>query len=67
MLNPEKISHKHLTELSTSPVRCSYFTSGNPKKVIYFILFMLPQNKTNSNCCSAALAVTTVVGGVAQW
>ena len=26
-LNPEKIWHENLTGLSTSPVRCSYFTS----------------------------------------
>jgi len=25
MLNPEKISHEHLTDLSTSPVRCGNF------------------------------------------
>ena len=26
VLNPEKICHENLTDLSTSPVRCSYFT-----------------------------------------
>jgi len=31
MLNPEKIWHEHFTDLSTSPVRCSHFTLGNPK------------------------------------
>ena len=31
LLNPEKIVHENLTDLSTSPVRCSYFTLGNPK------------------------------------
>jgi len=31
-LNPEKNSDKNLTDLSTSPVRCSHFTSANPKK-----------------------------------
>jgi len=31
-LNPEKIWHENLTGLSTSPVRCSYCTLGNPKK-----------------------------------
>ena len=56
MLNPE-------TDLSTSPVRCSHFTLRNPKKsfstllFIYFRLFSLSQKKTNSNCCTAALAV----------
>ena len=34
-LNPENISHENLTGLSTSSVRCSYFTLGNPKKVIF--------------------------------
>jgi len=34
-LNAEKIWHEHLTDLSTSPVRCSYFSLGNPKKVIF--------------------------------
>jgi len=49
-LNPEKIWHKHLTDLSTSPVRCSHFTLGKSKKVIfstllftYFRLFTLPR------------------------
>jgi len=32
LLNPEKIWHEHLTDLSTSPVRCRHFTLGNPKK-----------------------------------
>ena len=31
MLNPEKIWHENLTDLSASPVRCSHFTLGNPK------------------------------------
>ena len=62
-LNPEKIWHANLTYLSTSPVRCSYSTLGNRKKsfstllFIYFRLFTLSQKKTNSNCCTAALAV----------
>jgi len=49
-LNPEKIWHECLTDLSTSPVGCSHFTSGNPKKsfsallFIYFRLFTLPWN-----------------------
>jgi len=30
-LKPEKIWHEHLTGLSTSPVKCSYCTFGNPK------------------------------------
>jgi len=56
MLNPEKIWHESLTDVSTSPVRCSHFTFGNPKKVIfnsiihtYFWLFLLSQKKTNCN------------------
>jgi len=31
VLNPEKIWHENLTDLSTSPVRCSHFTLRNPK------------------------------------
>jgi len=63
MLNPEEIWHKHLTDLSTSPVRCSHFFLGSPKKsfltvlFLYFRLFTLSQKKTNSNCCTAAFAV----------
>jgi len=64
MLSPEKISHEHLTDLSTSPVRCSHFTLGNPKKSYFstllftqFRLFTLPQKKTNRTGCTAALAV----------
>ena len=63
VLNHEKIWHEHLTDLSISPVRCSHFTLGNPKMsfstllFIYFRSFTLPQKKTSSNCCTAALAV----------
>ena len=57
MLNPEKIWHKNLTGLSTSPLRCSYFTLGNQKKSFifnniihtYLWLFMLFQKKANCN------------------
>ena len=38
MLNPEKIWHKHLTHLSTSPVRFSHFSLGNPKKPFSTVL-----------------------------
>jgi len=31
MINPEKIWHEHLTDLSTSPVICNHFTLENPK------------------------------------
>ena len=63
LLNPEKILHEHLADLSSLPVRCSHFTLRNPKKSffnnIHFRLFTLglSQKKTNSNCCTAALAV----------
>jgi len=30
-LNPEKISHENLTDLSTSPVRCSHLPWKIPK------------------------------------
>jgi len=33
--NHERILHKQLIDLSTSPVRCKHFTFGNPKKVIF--------------------------------
>jgi len=56
MLNLEIIRHENLRGLSTSPVRCSYFTLGSPKKVIfnciihtYFWLLILSQKKTNCN------------------
>jgi len=35
MLNPAKIWHENFTDLYTSPVTCSHFTLGNPKKVIF--------------------------------
>ena len=35
VLNPEKIWHQQLVHLPTSPVYCSHFTLGNPKKVIF--------------------------------
>ena len=38
MLNPEKIRHEHLTDLSISPVRYRHFTFGSPKKVVFHIL-----------------------------
>ena len=41
VLCPEKIWHEHLTPLSTSPVRCSCFTFGNPKSQFSTVLFIL--------------------------
>ena len=35
VLNPEKNWHQQLVHLPTSPVYCSHFTLGNPKKVIF--------------------------------
>ena len=63
MLNPEKIWHGHLIDLSTSLVRCGHFTLGKSKShfstllFIYLRLLILSQKKTNSNCCTAASAV----------
>ena len=64
MLNQEKNWRDYHTSLSSSPVRCSHFTLEIQKKsffniifFIYFRLFSLPRKKTNSNCCTAALAV----------
>ena len=39
-LNLEKISDENLTHLSTSLVRCSHFTLGNPKKSFSAVLFI---------------------------
>ena len=52
MLNREKIWHKHLTDLSTSPVR-----SWEIKQTFFNIIIHILQKKTNSNCCTAAVAV----------
>jgi len=64
MWYPEKIWHKLLTDLSTSPVRCSHLIPWELKKIIFqhyysytSELFMIAQKKTNSNCRTAALAV----------
>ena len=37
-LNPEKVWHELLTDLSTSPVGCSHFTLGNPKQSLFNII-----------------------------
>ena len=38
--NPEKIWHQQLVQLPTSPVYCSHFTLGNPKKSFTTVLFI---------------------------
>ena len=66
MLNLQKIGDEHLTDLSTS-THLSYVATS-PWEIqkksfltlllfIYFRLFTLSHKKTNSNCCTAALAV----------
>jgi len=35
VLNTEKIRHQHLVRLPTSPVYCSHFSLGNPKKSFF--------------------------------
>ena len=40
VLNPEKIWHQCLVRLFTSPVYCSHFTLGNPKKSFLTVLFI---------------------------
>jgi len=40
-LNPEKIWHENLTDLSNSPVSCSHFTLGNPKKFQQYYSYIL--------------------------
>ena len=53
MLNPKKIWHQQLVHLPTSPVYCSHFALGNPKKSFFnsiihsYILFTLSQKKPN--------------------
>ena len=53
VLNPEKIWHQELVHLPTSPVYCSHFTLGNPKKSFFnsiihtYRLFTLSKKKTN--------------------
>jgi len=42
-LNPEKIWHECLTDLSTSVVRCSQCTLGNPKKSFFSIIIHIIQ------------------------
>jgi len=39
-LNPEKIWHENLTDLSTSPFICGYRTLGNPKRSFSTVLFI---------------------------
>jgi len=41
MLNPEKIWHEYLTDLSTSPIRCSHFTLGNSQSFFNIIIHTL--------------------------
>ena len=52
-LNPEKISRKRVTDLSTSPVRYSHFTLGNPTVIF---------NKTHCRCYATLLSL--VVTGI---
>ena len=52
-LNPEKISCKRVTDLSTSPVRYSHFTLGNPTVIF---------NKTHCRCYATLLSL--VVTGI---
>jgi len=53
----ENFTWKHLTDSSTSPVRCSHPKSHfSTLLFIYFKLFTLPPEENNSSCCSAALA-----------
>ena len=40
VLNPEKIGHQQLIHVPTSPVYCSHFTLGNPKKSFSTVLFI---------------------------
>ena len=42
-LNPQKIWHEYLTDLSTLPAKCSYFALENPKKSLFSISIHIPQ------------------------
>jgi len=49
-LNPEKVWHENLADLSTSSVRSTHFTLRNPKKSFATVLFIhTSQKKTNCN------------------
>jgi len=75
MLNPEKIWHEYLTDLSISRVIRSHFTLGNSKKS-FFNIIHIPgtsnylrylRRKQNSNCCTAALAVCLLLFSVSYY
>ena len=51
VLYPEKIWHEHLADLSTSPVGCSHFTSGNPEVVFNSVIHRkLKKGGTRLHC-----------------
>ena len=65
MLNPEKIWHENPTDLSISPVRCSHFTLGNPKKSFSTVLLIRScdlhcQKKTVTNLPTPPQNITTI-------
>jgi len=68
MLNPEKISLEHLTQLSTLPVTCSLFTLGNPKKsffnmiihILQIIYVISEENRLHLLHCSLSCLLTVV-------
>jgi len=55
-MNNLKTCPPHLSDVATLPweIQTTHFST---LWFIYFRLFTLPQKKTNSNCCTAALAV----------
>jgi len=55
-MNILQICPLHLSDVATLPweIQKSYFSTW---LFIFFRLFMLPQEKTNSSCCTAALAI----------
>ena len=60
-LNPVKIWHERLTHLSPSPVRCSHFILGNPKKsfsnrIIHtYFRYFSEENKSQLLYCKLAV------------
>jgi len=58
-MNILHICPTHLSDVATSPWEIQVIFSI--LLLVYFRLFTLPQKKTNSNCCTAALAVNLLL------
>ena len=60
MLNPEKIWHQQLVHLPTSPVYCSHFTLGNPKKVIFQQYYSFTEHVNGAGAAEFPLTAQTL-------